>query len=411
VKAAAASSSLAVYPWREIAACSAVWAAASFLNALFGYAVPGIMAEFSLPVAAIGLILSGSFLFSAMMSATCGILSDRLGHRRMIGACLGLSAVLTGLIAVAPFVWLIGLLRITGTGLGSALAPLTGGLVANLLPAQRRPLGIALVQCGFPLGWALASLVAAPLIAVAGWRAAFLAGVPVLVLALFVRRILPAPKLPEQAGGPPRPRLRLSEFYSGPMGRKAALVAVGFFCYSFSYGGSAFYMPSFLQEVRGYEPAQATLLVGVTYGFGTVGYIAAALVGQTLLDRRQTARLWALLGGIAFTAFIWLPETPLQDLLLFGVTAFFFYGVGAVLFAVATELFPPEIRTTGIALSASLGVNTGFALAPTVTGALVETVGWREAFTLSSAPFLCVTVLCLTLLGAGFAHIDETTGD
>jgi MFS family permease len=394
----------APYPWREIFGCAAIWGAANFVNALFGYAIPGIIAEFGLPVAAIGLILSASFLFSAVSAAAAGFLADSVGHHRIIAVCLVLTALLTGAIGAAPGILAIGFLRIVSTGLGSALGPLTGGYVANLLPANRRPLGIAIVQCGFPLGWALAAAVVAPLIALHGWRAAFVVALPVVLVAPFVGRLLPAPRIPP-AGAPPRGRVRIREFYRGPVGRRAMLVAAGFFCYAFAYGGSAFYIPAFLQQVRGYDAAGATMLVGLTYAIGTAGYIAAAVVGQTLLDRRRTAQLWCALGAVAFVAFVWLPRAPWHDLVLFGTTAFFFYGTGAVLFSVASEIFPPEVRTTGIALSASLGVNGGFALSPAITGVLIGAIGWREAFTVSAVP-LVATVVCLALLGAGFAH-DE----
>jgi MFS transporter, putative metabolite:H+ symporter len=394
------------YPWREIFGCAAIWGAASFVNALFGYAIPGMIAEYGVSVAVIGLIISASFLFSALAAGTAGFLADSLGHTRIIAVCLALAVVLTALIGVVPGIVLIGLLRILSTGMGGALGPLTGGYVANLLPANKRPLGVAIVQCGFPLGWALAAALVAPLIITYGWRAVFLAALPALLVVPFVGRLLPARKpaaAPEDQ--PPAGRVRIGELYRGPVGKRAMLVAAGFFCYAFAYGGSAFYIPAYLQQSRGYDAAGATMLVGITYAVGTTGYIAAAIVGQTLLDRRQTAQLWCLLGGIAFVSFVWFPQTPLHDLLLFGTTAFFFYGTGSVLFTVASEIFPPEVRTTGIALSASLGVNGGFALAPTITGALIEAIGWREAFTAASVP-LIVTVTCLALLGPHFSH-DE----
>lgn len=397
------------YPWREIFACAAIWAAASFLNALFGYAIPGMIAELSLSVTAIGLVLSASFLFSAVAAGMSGYLADRFGHRRLIAMLLALAAVLTATIGAAPGLLAIGLLRVIGTGVGSGLGPLTGGYVANLLPANRRPLGIAIVQCGFPLGWALSAALMAPVIAAHGWRAGFLVALPVLLLAPLVYVILPARPsvpLPVVAGSEDAGRMRIGNLYRGPMGQRAFLVAFGFFCYAAAYGGSAFYIPAYLQEVRGYDAAGATMLVGATYAVGTAGYIGAALVGQTLLGRRQTAQLWCLLGCIAFIGFVWLPRTFWQDLLLFASTAFFFYGAGAVMFAVASEVFPPEVRTTGIALSASLGVNTGFAVSPVITGLMIPAIGWREAFTVSVAP-LAITVICLALLGRSFSQEGE----
>lgn len=391
------------YPFREIFACAAIWAAASYLNALFGYAIPGIIAEYDVPVFNIGLVLSASFAFAALTCVVVGSLADHVGHRPVIVACLTASAVLTGMMGWAGPFLLLAALRMTGNGFGTALAPVTGGYVSNRLPPHRRPLAIAIVQSGFPVGWFLAAIIVAPLIEDNGWRTLYLSSFVVALVAPLAWWALPpsghtAQDRQDAPAQRPRQRVGPRMIYNGHLRKPALLVAIGFFCYAGAYGSSAFYMPAFLQAVRGYDAATATLLTGCSYGVGIAGYLGAALAGQSGLGRRRAAMIWCVCGAICFSAFVWLPRTLWQDFLAFGLTAFFFYGTGAVLFAVASEVFPSHVRTAGLAASASLGVNMGFAVAPSLGGVLIEVLGWQFAFTVSALPLLAVTIGCLYLL-------------
>jgi MFS family permease len=235
-------------------------------------------------------------------------------------------------------------------------------------------------------------MLAAPVMAIFGWRAIFLLAFLVVPAALLLGRYLPESdtflrrKAAAQAGDAMGWRTQLAELFRPPLRRRTLLCWVAFFCHGCAYAGTAFYFPSFFAEARGYSESAATLLVGVAYGIGVLGYIAAAFIGEYVLTRRNTIILWCWLGTAALLGLIWLPTSYAQDLVWFSVMAMFFYGVSAVLITYATELFPTRVRATGTALAGSAGLSTGFAVAPVVVAAGVGALGWHWAFTLLVAP-------------------------
>ena len=50
-------------------------------QSLFGYAIPGLLADFDLGLEAVGWILSVSFIVAALCNLGIGVAADRLGRR------------------------------------------------------------------------------------------------------------------------------------------------------------------------------------------------------------------------------------------------------------------------------------------------------------------------------------------
>jgi sugar phosphate permease len=157
-------------------------------------------------------------------------------------------------------------------------------------------------------------------------------------------------------------------------------------------------MPTFFHAVRGYSAADAARIVGASYGIGIFGYIVAALVSEGLLTRRDTAITWLWLGALAFLATLWLPKTVTQDIVVFGITTFFFYGATAVLLIYLVELFPQELRATAAAVSGTAAVSAGFMIFPILTVVAVGRVGWSLGMSAVIVPTLIVSGLMLLLL-------------
>ena len=58
-------------------------------------------------------------------------------------------------------------------------------------PARHRGMLMGVLQCGYPLGWFLAALLAAPLLETRGWREVFFIGFAVVPIALILGLRLP----------------------------------------------------------------------------------------------------------------------------------------------------------------------------------------------------------------------------
>ena len=169
--------------WRAAAASSTgvllvmllIWTISNLDQSLFGYAVPGILQEFAIGLEAIGGILSLAFLTASACVVLAGLAADRYGRRRTLVVLLVGSAFFVGLHGYAHSVLTLTLYRSLAFGLAAGVAPITAAYVAEAAPARHRGMLMGVLQCGYPLGWFFAAVLAAPLMqSTGGWRSIFL---------------------------------------------------------------------------------------------------------------------------------------------------------------------------------------------------------------------------------------------
>jgi MFS family permease len=370
-------------------------------QSLFGYALPGILTEFRRGPETAGLILSISFVAAAVMVVIAGMAADRYGRGVVLVVLLGGSALFVGLLGWTATLSMLIVLRVLGFGLSAGLSPVINAMVIENAPARLRAMAMGLLQCGYPLGWFVASLFAAPLLARSGWRAACFAAFVVVPIALamgfLLRRHLPAPVAsPVAAGGKRGASLRtlLTPRYRVHFWASFAT----FFLFGGAYAGSAFFFPTFFTSVRGYSESDAALLVGLSNGVAVIGYLSAAALGEYVISRRNVFSLWCLLGAGALLVLLWSSGGRSADYLWFAVMAIFFYGAMAVLPLLVAEIFPPELRATALGACASAPLSLGFALFPLIVPAAIGHFGWVWALTIVVAPALTLAALTALVL-------------
>ncbi|MBT4739295.1 MAG: MFS transporter [Rhodospirillaceae bacterium] len=399
------------YPLIVFLTCLLGWSLTSMDQSLFGYAVPGIQEEFGASYSDVGWILSISFVFAAFTSAIIGTLTDRYGRRTLFLFCLAFSALLVGLHAFVVGLMSLTILRMFAFGLSNGLAPITNSFVAETAPARYRGMMVAFIQCGYPIGWFVASLFVVPLIAVFGWRYIFVPALLVIPIAFLLIRYLPESKRFTEAkakreaesqagqGAPKEPFFqRIKELFAPDLRKRSIMIFIAFFCFGGAYAGTAFFFPAYFNEFRGYSVETATKIVGMSYGVGILGYIGVAFVGEFVLTRRNTVALWAILGSLATLGLMWLPETEFQDMLWFGIMAAFFYGNAAALSMFMVEVFPTRVRATAAGLVGSFALNLGHATFPIFVAYGIETIGWQWSFTLAVVPFMLTAAAAILTL-------------
>ena len=386
-------------PLRITVAAFLAWALANMDQSLFGYAVPVLMTDFDVDLNTIGVIISASFLFTIFSVTAIGLLADLWGRRLMLALALGISAALVGLQAFATSVTMLAVLRVVGFGISAGLSPITSALVAECSPPRLRAMMVAALQCAYPFGWFVASMLVVPILPVFGWRGLFLTAFAVVPMAYILYRMVPDNTHYDGIAPVRLTRSPLLELFGPVYRRRALLCAAAFVCYGGATSGTIFYLPKFFQDVRGYTPETAAMLVGGAYAVAMIGYIGGAVVGNTSLGRRRTVALWSWLGGFGLLATAWLPQTLTQDFLAFGATTIFLYGTSCVLTIFLVELFPTQLRATGAAVCGSASLSVGYCIFPVLVSASVLEIGWQWSFSLIIVPAMLVTGLMILAIG------------
>ncbi|MEO0996216.1 MAG: MFS transporter [Pseudomonadota bacterium] len=370
------------YPGKAFFVCLLAYTFSQMDLALFAYAIPSIREEFGLSLSGIMGVVSVAFIIAAVLIAWLGLLTDRLGRRRMFQFSLVGSSFLVALHSVVPNPAALALLRGSSIAVGGLSYPITGAVIAEEFPARYRGFFLGLLQTGYPLGWALASVVAVELLVGFGWRALFLAGLISLPYLLVINRYIrePARAIAAREAAATAGRVRLAELFRGDIWRRVRLLFVAQFLFVWAYAGSVFLFPSFLAEARGLEPAAYASLIGTGHAIGVLGYVLAAWVGEFVLTRRDTVVIWSLLGAAAFQWLVWGTDDYGSTLLAYGVMSMFFYGTAAVKFAYLAELFPTRLRATAMAVCGSVAVTLGSAAGPYCVAKAVEWYGWNSAY-------------------------------
>ena len=408
------------YPAVVFLTCLLGWVLSTMDQSLFGYAIPGIRDEFGANLSEVGWVLSISFIFAAFCSSLMGLLTDRFGRRTMFMFALAAAALLVGLHAFVVGLVSLAILRMLAFGISNGLWPIICAFMAEAAPARYRGLLVALIQCGYPIGWFMASLFVVPLIASFGWRYIFLPALFVIPIAFLLVRFLPESKkfritqaheakTDSKSSKAIIPIGKIKELFAPDLMSRTLLLFAVFFLYGGAYAGTAFYFPSYFHEFRGYSMEKATAIVGYSYGMAIIGYVSVAILSEFYITRRNMCIVGFFLGAGAMLGLVWLPTSYIEDVVWFGIMAAVTYGSSAALSVLVSEIFPTRIRATAVGFVGSFALNIGYALFPLAVAYGIENIGWQWAFTLGVAPPLlmcCALLLFLDNIKSGL-ELDE----
>jgi MFS family permease len=395
----------------------AILAFINLFSYLDRYVVSGVLeslkhSDLGLSDTNLGSLMSGFLVVYTLLAPVFGALGDRRSRPRLIAlgvACWSFATALSGF--AVNFLTLFAARAAVGVG-EAAYVTIAPSLLSDYFPVRQRGRVMAIFFCAIPVGSALGYVVGGLVDKHYGWRAAFfVAGVPGLLLAALCLLLRDPPRgIQDQAAGLGKaetsaPRANISretlKTWLGLLRNKPyALTVLGYAAYTFAIGGLAYWMPAFLERVRGIPRSEATV------NFGTIVVItgfAGTFVGGWMGDyfaknSRQAYLQLSAIATLMAAPFVWLAltttSTSLYTVYMVIAQLLLFLSTGPINAAIINLVIASE-RATAIALSVFAIHLLGDALSPLMVGAL------SDFFTLQEA----VKILPVAVLVGGFVWI------
>ena len=335
------------------------------------YSLPSLMRDLQLSKAQAGSLASYSLLGMAVGGIFGGWAADRFGRVRVVVWTIVLFSIATAALGLTQTYWQFSLLRfISALGLGAEYV-VCNTLMAEYVPTERRTTVLGTLQAGWSVGYVVATLLAGAIIPAFGWRPLFATALVPVLLAVFIRRVVPEPPGWKQAAiaqsTSQRPSQWKAVFASSQRRKVFALWTLTSCFLQFGYYGVNNWLPTYIvNELEFNFTTMTGYLVG-TYVAMILGKIIAGYLADIL------GRRWMyVFGGLATAAFLPIIvqfHTPGNIIVLLTAFGFLYgvpYGVNATYM---TESFETHIRGTAVGGAYNIG-RIGAAIAPWLIGVI-----------------------------------------
>ena len=377
--------------------------------------IPLWLAAFPVDSATIGAVVAVGYALFGLGALPGGILSDRVGSRRLIAGCLFGMAASFLLLAAAPSILVVGLALVCWGAAASVYHPSGLSLISTGVEAR----GNAFAYHGIAgnVGIALGPLAVTLLLLVADWRTvtAVLA-VPAVVAGLVAVRVRfderAAVADAEADGGDSKADVgvgSLSEFVAesklllaGPLAAVLLVVMLE----GLYYRGVLTFLPDLLSGFPAFAPVEFAGRELEPYRYAYSGLLMVGVLGQyvggKLTERFRTERSLALaLGALVVLALVFLPaaEAGLVPLLVVGALLGFTLFVVQPLYQATVAVYTPA-GTRGLSYGYTyLGVFGVGSLGAAIAGTVLQYAGPPTLFAVLAgfAALASVTAVWLSL--------------
>ena len=381
--------------------CFGGWALDALDVQMFSIAIPALIAAFGLAKSQAGSIGSVTLVASAMGGWVAGALSDRYGRVRVLQLTILWFSLFTFLSAFAQsFPQLLLLKAFQGLGFGGEWAA-GAVLLAEMIRPEHRGKAMGMVQSAWAVGWGGSVLVYTVLFTwlppATAWRVMFMVGLLPALLIVYLRRAIPEPKaFIETARLERRKSGALFGIFSPGVLRVTilgALLGVG------AHGGYyalMTWLPTFLKTER----KLSVLETGGYLAVIIVAFWCGCMVSAYLLDRigrRRNIMGFAVCCVGTVLAYLFLPLTNNQMLVLGFPLGFFAAGIPASMGALFNELYPRGIRGTGVGFCYNFG-RIASAAFPWLVGHMSQSMTLGRAIGMDAALAYSLVVVAVLML-------------
>lgn len=400
--------------------CGIGWAADAMEVLLIAFVLPAIIKEWGLSAAQAGLL--GTAIFLGMLGGAWfwGTISDYIGRKLGFQLTVLIDSVFGFLSALSPsYAWLVVFRTLTGFGVGGTL-PVDYSIFTEYLPRNKRGRYLVYLESFWAIGTIVAAGLAWLVIPRFGWRVLLaLSAAPGLII-YFIRRHVPeSPRyllvngrleemravLTQVANEngvpvpdltitvPPRRRgVTVAALWRRPYVRRTLMLWITWFAISLGYYGTFIWLPSIFVG-RGFTFLRTYQNVFLMALAQLPGYFSAAYLVERW-GRRPTLALYLVMSGV-FT-YLFAVVTGLTSIVSMAVLmSFFCLGAWGALYAYTPELYPTEIRSTGMGWASGMTRIAG-SLGPLLGASLLQT-SFTAGLTLYAVAFIVGGVVIFAL--------------
>lgn len=407
--------------WLLLGLIVLAWTIEQFENLKMGPVLVYMLDEFDITIVHWGRVLAVAAVCYGVGALTLSRLADRFGRRPMLIWPVGLYAGIAIGAALAPNFLTLAALTLGGSLLVAGMNPAVHAASRDITPRMGRAMAYSWVSLAFTLGALLSSAVAARTLPIwPGWRpqfwiAAVLALLTTLIMAIFYRDlssrvrgqiVQSAADSSEHDEEREPAEARPAGYYNGRLIYKSGrllLLAATLLFWSLAYVTVAGYVPTFLNQHYGIEPARAATVTTYFWLVFTVSVFVSGWLSDRLRVRKTVTAFGGITTGLCYFIGANLPvDTSFPTLVLIwsltGWFAGFIYPAWCAVFSETAEQITPYgvARAFGLAgfLYPFAGVTLNLGL-PQV----VEHYGWPAWMMIAGAS--CWMCAILVAFGRG----------
>jgi MFS family permease len=382
---------------RSLVAGSLGWMLDAMDVMLYSMVLAELMVHLGITKPEAGLLNSVTLAASAVGGMAFGVVADRVGRTRALMASILVYSVASLACGLSQTLGQLAASRLVlGLGMGGEWA--TGAaLIAETWPPEHRGKALGVMQSAWAVGEAVAASVTLVVLPRFGWRAVFFVGVLPALVVLWIWTEVPESPIWLERGQPRGASLGV--LWRPDVRGKGVVATLMNACSMFGYWGLFTWIPGYLalpeaQGGRGLGVVASLAWVLVMAPGKWLGYTLFGFSADAIGRRRSYVSY--LVVAAALVPLFGSTRSLTALLALAPLVGFFGAGYFSGFAAVASELFPTEVRATAMGVSYNLG--RGFsALAPLAVGWVASRHSFFAAFLLLAAAFLLAAALAVLL--------------
>lgn len=319
-----------------------------------------------------------------------GVLGDRVGRKGMLMYTVILYGVGTLMRAFSfDYTWLVIWTAVTGFGIGGEYG-VGQALVSEVVPSKNRGFWSGLLYGGIFIGIAGGAAVGGYVLPAIGWRWTFAISALPALFAAYIRGRIQESDMWEKSVAKRQVRSPRSRYGAKRFWIPFVICLVAAVFQFFAYYGITTFLPTYLVKTAHFSMGHAAWWLFFTAFAGLVG----SVVGGWTADKWGRRITLSYLAFVAALGGLWLffswHSMLNSSLILVPFFLLYFGSNGATVFgSLFSELFPTDIRSTGVSWSLQIGRGLAF-IPPLITAALYPVYGYKPIILIGAAEFFAL---------------------